>query len=362
MTAMKNIKNGIALGTLVFFLISFTSTAQVVNCSENYEKALKLYNYGMADSALSILKPCLGNKKALDKVSKETGANIFRLAALSSIMKGDPGKAEEYVKQLLKYQPDYKNNMREDDLQEFRLMLNKTYSQPAMRFGVIGGINIPFVKLEKKYSNYETAFGRDYSLKTSYGFQFGIAGEKILTKNISVEVAVGITRILYKYTIKSQLSNQYQYNQSIEYIEIPVLARYYFSGNSSLKPYLEGGISGKISLNNMKKSDVYGRYWFTKSSNSDHILTTFQTDIEYFGLVLGGGVGYDLKKFNLRLDFRYNHYLKSSAQSSKFDNIAGYNDISTDEKFHYTDDINLISMKNIQISIGILYNLNYKVF
>lgn len=362
MTAMKKIKNGISLSALVFFLISLTSTAQVVNCSENYEKALKLYNYGMADSALSILKPCLGNIKVLDKVSKETGANIFRLAALSSIMKGDPGKAEEYVKQLLKYQPDYKNNMREDDLEEFRIMLNKTYSQPAMRFGAIGGINIPFVKLEKKYSTYETAFGGDYSLKTSYGFQFGIACEKILTKSISLEAAVGIAQILFKYTVQSQLSNQYQYDQNIRYVEIPVLARYYFSTKSSLKPYLEGGISGKISLNKMEKSDVYGRYWFTKSSNSDHILTTFLTDIENFGLVIGGGVGYDLKKINISLDFRYNHYFKSSSRSSKFDNITRYDDISTDEKFHYTDDTNLISMKNIQISISLLYNLNYKVF
>ena len=359
---MKKIKNSIPLSIVVFFLISISSTAQDVNCSENYDKALKLYNYGMADSALSILKPCLGSKKALDKVSNETGANIYRLAALSCIMKGDPGKAEEYVKQLLKYQPDYKNNLREDDLEEFRLMLNKTYSQPALRLGAIGGINIPFVKLEKKYSDYETSFGGDYTLDRSTGFQFGIAGEKTLTKNISIEVAAEITRILFKYTVNGQQSVQYQYDQSISYIEIPVLARYYFSLKSSFKPYLEGGLEAKISLNKMENSDVYGKYWFTNSSNSDKVLTTFLTDIQQVGLILGGGVGYDLKKFNLRLDFRYNHYFNSSGQASKFDNITGYDDISSDEKFHYTDDINLISMKNVQISVGLFYNLNYKVF
>jgi hypothetical protein len=179
---------------------------------------------------------------------------------------------------------------------------------------------------------------------------------------MSIEVAAEITQILFKYTVKGQLSSQYQYDQSIRYVEIPVLVRHYFSSESSFKPYLEGGLEGKISLNNMEKSDLYGRYWFTKSSNSDHILTTFLTDIEYFGLVIGGGVGYDLKKFNLRLDLRYNHYLKSSARSSKFDNVTGYDDISPDEKFHYTDDINLINMKNLQISLGFLYNLSYKVF
>jgi len=357
---MKSYKESINLVILVFFLMSLNCTAQVPNCSENYESALKLYNYGMADSALSILKPCLGNKKAMDKVSKETGANIFRLAALSCIMKGDPVKAEEYVKQLLKYQPDYKNNLKDDDLMEFRLMVNKTYSQPALRLGAMGGINMPFVKLQKGYSDYEVAFGEDYKLERSYGFQFGIAGEKTLTKNMSVEVAAGITQFSFKYTANGQI-DQYQYDQSIRYAEIPIVIKYYFT-NSSFKPFLEGGVTGRISLNNTKKSDVYGRYWYTKSSNSDKILTTFLTDIENVGLVLGGGVGYDLKKFNISLDFRYNHSFKSSGRSSKFDNITGYSDISTDEKFHYTDDINLIDLKNVQISIGILYNLSYKVF
>jgi hypothetical protein len=263
---------------------------------------------------------------------------------------------------MLKYAPDYKDNFKEDDLMEFRLMVNKKYSQPALRLGAAGGINIPFVKLVKKYSDYPTSFGADYTLAGSTGYQFGIACEMVLSKNISLEAAAGITQILFKYTSNGQLAAKYEYNQSIRYVEIPVLGRYNFSTKSSLKPYLEGGISGKISLNTMEKSDVYGRYWYTKSSNSDHILTTFLTDIEYFGLVIGGGVGYDLKKINFRLDCRYNHYFKSSSQASKFDNITGYDDISADEKFHYTDDINLINMKNIQISIGILYNISYKVF
>lgn len=359
---MKNIKNEISLSILAFFLISLTSTAQVVNCSENYEKALKLYNYGMADSALAVLNPCLENKNTLNKFSKEMGANIYRLAALSSILQGDPDKAEEYIRQLLKYQPDYKNHLRDDDLLEFRIMVNKTYSQPSLRFGVRGGINIPFVKLQKEYSNYETAFGEANGLGRSIGYQFGIAVEKTLAKNISLEVDAEINKILFRYTVNGLSSSQNRYDESIIRVEIPVLARYYFPTKSFFKPYLQGGVSGRISLYRMESSAVYGKYWFTKSSNSDRILTTFLTDIEQVGFVIGGGVGYDLKKFNISLDFRYNHSFKNSSQSAKFDSVTGYADIPSDEKFHYTDDIYVISMKNIQISIGLLYNLNYKVF
>ena len=59
---------------------------------------------------------------------------------------------------------------------------------------------------------------------------------------------------------------------------------------------------------------------------------------------------------------RYNNYFNNSAKSSEFDDINGYEDIGSDEKFHYTDDINLIGMKCLQMSIGFLYNLSYKVF
>lgn len=316
----------------------------------------------MADSALKVLKPCLGNKTALDRVSNGTRVNIYRIAALSSIMKEDPVKAEEYVRQLLKYQPDYKNNLREDDLMEFKQMLDKNYSQPAIRIGITGGTNIPFVKLLKNYSNYETASGANYKLQMSPGYQVGIVAEKTFTKNISFEVAAEITRVSFKYTSKGLMTNQYKYDQSLTCAEIPVLAKYYFSLRSPFKPYIQAGVSGRISLNNMEKSNVYGRYWFTKSSGSDKILTTFLTDFEYFGLILGGGVGYDLKQINIRLDIRYNHYFKNSGLYSKFDNIAGYDDIPDTEKFHFTDDINLISLKNIQFSIGLFYNLKYKVF
>jgi hypothetical protein len=158
MSVMRKFKNTVYLSILAIFLISINSSAQVANCSENYEAALKLYNYGMADSALNVLRPCLGNTKAITNITNETSAKIFRLAALASIMKGDPGSAEEYVRQLLKYQPDYKNNLTDDDLLEFRMMVNKTYSQPDLRLGVIGGVNMPFLALQRKYSSYETDF------------------------------------------------------------------------------------------------------------------------------------------------------------------------------------------------------------
>jgi hypothetical protein len=112
----------------------------------------------------------------------------------------------------------------------------------------------------------------------------------------------------------------------------------------------------------MEKSGTFGKYWFTNSSNSDNVLTTFLTDFKNFGLILGAGVSYDINKFSISLGVRYNHYLYYPGITSKFDRIYGYNYIPSTEKFHYTDDINLLSIKNLQISLGLLYNLRYTVF
>jgi len=79
-------------------------------------------------------------------------------------------------------------------------------------------------------------------------------------------------------------------------------------------------------------------------------------------MVAGCGATYDFSKFSLRFDIRYNHNFISSSEVSAFDDVNGYEDIPSGEKFYYTDDINLISLKNIQFSFGFLYNLKYKVF
>ena len=219
---MKNKRVIIIPCILGLCFLSLNSYSQVVNCSENYEKALQLYTYGMADSALSILKPCLEHTKNLKGLAKETCADIFRLAALSSIMTGNPKKVDEYITQLLKYQPDYKNNIRDDDLEEFKLILNSKSAQPDLILGVRAGTNLPFLKLENQYSDYD-AQESDYDLEANFGYQFALVTEKTLAKNISLEVAAGITQFLFKYNTRSLSVGETQYEQSLTYIDIPVL-------------------------------------------------------------------------------------------------------------------------------------------
>lgn len=361
---MEKIKNTITLCLLMTFSLSLPLNAQETDCSAGYEKALLLYNRGMADSVLAIMKPCIEDKSAFSKLSKETCARIYRLVALSSIMTGNTVDAEKYARGLLVYQPDYKNSQHEGDLQEFRLMLDRISPKPFIRAGIKAGGNIPFLKLQKKYSNYELDI-MESNLKGSPGFQFGISGELSVKKNLSLEIGAGMIRVMFRYTVsginESHLYAENIYNQKITWIEIPVIARYYFD-LGALKPYLSAGLAGRFSLYTRESSDLFGKYWFTESEAGDKILTTFLTDFENFGILGGAGICYDLKNFSIRLDICYNQNLRNSTIISNFDSVVGYDDVGPEQKFHYTDDINLVGMQALQVSVGVMYNLSYKIF
>ena len=356
---MKKIKRVFTFCLTITLFMSLTIKGQTPDCSASYEKALFLYNSGMADSALKVLQPCLETKKTLSNTSRQTSGRIFRLAALSSIMTGDPVNAEKYARQMLQYLPDYKKSKNEGDLMEFRLILDKFSAQPLWRIGILAGANYSFMDLLKTYSYYATS-GSSFSLLSNPGYQIGITGEKFLTKNISLEAGAAMARYIFSYGVKTTSDMHVNYDQNIYMAEIPVMAKYYFL-KGAFRPYIEGGISGRFLLNSTERSDDYGKYWFTNSSNSNKVLATFISDFEYMNFGLGGGAAYELKGFSVRMDIRYNQSMKSSVLS-KFDNINDYGDIPAEEKFSYSDDINVISFNNISISFSLVYNLKYKVF
>jgi hypothetical protein len=357
---MKKTKSIIVLCLTMFLFMPIIIKGQITDCSSNYEKALLLYNKGMADSALRVLQPCLDDKKMLKNLSDRTIERIFRLAALSCIMTANPDDAEKYVKKMFEYQPYYKNSNNEDDLMEFRLMLDKFTVVPSLRACISGTIRFPFSDITKQYSNYQVVAGSP-SLSGSNGYLFGLSCEMMISKRLSIETGAELGQYNFKYSVTEKPSEQINYSQYVTSIEIPVIARFYVT-SGRFKPYIEGGIAGRFLLNSSFKSDDYGKYWLTNSSNSGKILTTFIADIEYVNLVAGAGTAYDFRKFCVRLDIRYIQSFSNKSLISKFDNINGYSDIPPTEKFYYTDDITLISSNILQISLGLLYNLRYKVF
>lgn len=362
---MKKFNSLVFLFILVICTIPARINGQISKCYNNYDKALAFYNSGMSDSALATLKPCLENKELLGKVPKETRTQIYRLAALSSIMTGDGVRAEEYIKEMIINQPDYKANPNKDDLMEFKQILDKIEIKPSFMIGVMAGTNYSFVNLQKQYFNYTMTYERP-SFETILGFNFELFAEKTMTKNISLEAVAGFLRNHFIYnntgfdsTKKEAVFNQY--DQEVNWLEISLSPKYNFY-IGQFRPYIKAGISGRFLLNQAEKSDEFGKYWFTNSSTSGTILTTFNSDFNYLGILLGGGTCYNLKKLSLRFDIRYIHYFNDSSVTSNFENGSLFSDVHASEPFHYTDEINIINLRSLQICAGVIYTLKYKVF
>ena len=217
------------------------------------------------------------------------------------------------------------------------------------------------LKLRKNYTDPEKP-GAQFSLDGRIGGQLVGLGELAISKNMTLEAGLGVLQVFFDYQVQGSGFENYQYEQTITYLEIPILVKYYVPLNSVLRPYLQTGLSGKFSLYLRENSEEFGKYWLTESSDEDYILATFITDLENLGIAVGAGITYDLKNFSMRLDVRYDHHPYSKGKLAKFDEIHGYEDIPSSEPFGYTNDINLITLSDLQISFGLAYNLKYKVF
>lgn len=347
---------------LLSLMVHFSSSiAQEIDCGDKYQSALEQYNLGLAESALSILEPCLQSQRIHKDLTRVESVNIYRLAALSSIMIGNPEDAEKYIRELLKYQPDYAENWREGDLMEFRQIFEGVSSQPSFKLGLRAGMIFPLLSLEKNYTD-PPKMATTFSLEGQTGFQFGVVSEMAISRNLALQAGVGMLRVRFDYQVQSSQTGDYLYNEEITYIEIPVLIKYYLPLNGAVKPYLQVGVSGKFSLYQRENSEEFGKYWFTESSDSDNILATFVTDLENLGVSVGAGLIYNLKNINIGVDIRYDQHFNSKQKLAKFDDIQGYEDIPSSEPFGYTNDINLITLSDLQVSLVVSYNLKYKVF
>ena len=355
-------RNKVKITTAILGLLfyCYSSVAQEINCERSYELALSQYNNGLADSALSILEPCLLNNRVHKDLSKDESADIFRLGALASIMIGQPEDAEKDVREMLKYDPDYSEHWREGDLEEFRYMIEGVTSQASLKLGLRAGLNFPQLNLQKNYTDPPKSAPR-YSLEGHTGFQFDVFSEMAISRNMALEAGVGLLHVRFDYQVQSSQTG-YVYEEEITYIEIPFLVKYYLPLIGALKPYLQGGVFGKFDLYKRENSDEFGKYWFSESSDSDKTLATFVSDLENLGIAVGAGAIYKLKSISIGADIRYVHHFDSQNKLAKFDDIQDYEDIPSTEPIAYTNDINLISLSDLQISLVLTYNLRYKVF
>jgi len=344
---------------LLLSVCSFNLCAQQVDCSRKFYQAESYYNRGMIDSAITTLTPCLENMEFMKKEPKERKVNIFRLAALSFYVSGQPEEASEYVKKMVELDPDYRNNFVDGDLGEFRDAVLNLESTPFLTAGIKVGANFPMITIEEQYSKWMDPL-EGTKIEGKMGYEFHLFGAYSFSERISVKIEPGLMISRNTYFGSTYESQQYSYDQEFVMFEIPIICSFNILPGKKINPYVEVGIGTRFLLNESTGSP-YGDFYATQMDGAE-IVASYVSKMNLLNIQFGGGLTYALKGGGITLGIRYELNLNDSDMLGKFDDITSFDDIPTDKEVYHVDDIVVMGLNHLRIYIGYTYYLRSKVF
>jgi hypothetical protein len=113
----------------------------------------------------------------------------------------------------------------------------------------------------------------------------------------------------------------------LDYIELPLLAKFTFSGGSKIRPCIFAGPSLAIATSSELRISAG---WLATSIDISSL--TNDTD---FGIVAGAGFSYDIGRGRLTFDARYQRGFSNLVESGEFDIAGETQTISIDEFKNY---------------------------
>lgn len=147
----------------------------------------------------------------------------------------------------------------------------------------------------------------------------------------------------------------YEQNQKVNYIQLPLLIKYEFTGNK-LRPYIQAGFYQSILSNATKEVTIKGIDNASGGVNEfeNEPITIGATDLfakYHYGLIGGGGVYYNVGNVRLNLDIQYQYGLSNiSSVENRYssDRLNGVGDAMDD-----------LTLDNAAISIGCMFPMRF---
>lgn len=150
------------------------------------------------------------------------------------------------------------------------------------------------------------------------------------------------------------LVQNYHHEQKVEFADLPLLVKYDITG-SRLRPYVQVGIYYSLLINAIKTVTVTGTDFAsggTNPLNSDPVIVgTKDLFTNYWGLIGGAGVTYQLGNVRLVLDASYRYGMSNIVNAkNRFSNdrLSGIGDAQDDLKLH-----------NIMVTAGVLFPMRF---
>ena len=204
------------------------------------------------------------------------------------------------------------------------IMLAAISGSPAFAgkttFGVKAGLNVSNV--------YGTPEYWDEATKGKAGFTGGVFLNYALNDNFSLQPEILFTQKGFGSTLFDDIDLlEIDMTVSLDYFELPVLAKYAFSADKKFRPTLFAGPSFAYCFG----SEVAFSWWLF-SGNADFSSVTHVTD---FGVVLGGGFDYILSRGTVVFDGRFTYGFTNVIVSGDFEINGDTETIDEDDFKNY---------------------------
>ncbi len=154
--------------------------------------------------------------------------------------------------------------------------------------------------------------------------------------------------------VNGSLDLKYDYEQKVNYADLPLIIKYDITGNK-LRPYVQVGIFYSVLIDATQTVLVSGTDKASggtnQFSNEPVIVGTKDLFHNYWGLVAGTGVSYHLGNVKLLLDASYRKGMSNIANTkNRFSNdrLSGIGVVQDDLK-----------LNNIVISAGVLFPMRF---
>jgi Outer membrane protein beta-barrel domain len=259
-----------------------------------------------------------------------------------------------------KKKPSFNNKARSDQnkfLEKqwwlgFKAGVNLSDVIPEKRYTVLTPTNYPASSTDKTYDSYNKT-GSQVCLEITFyykGFSF------------STQPMYKHSRFTYANQFNwtnpensaERLEMKFDQEQQIDFADFPLLVKYEFTGNK-LRPYIQAGAFYSFLVDANKSVKVSGVDYASGGTNAfanEPVIVGAKDLFEnYWGLIGGAGVNYNLGNVRLVLDVSYRHGMSNIANvDNRFSNdrLNGIGDAQDD-----------LLLRNITISAGCLFPLRF---
>lgn len=342
-------KNTIKIIIFTFFVISFIGINKLQaqdSCQIAIVDATRAFENGDYEKVISLvgerINTCKYNKNTKQQLRKILSASYYEIDEIE--------KADQQTYRFIKKNPEYQIQSTDPDL------FKKSLSNFAIRPRLSVGANLSFQRVSfNVLKQYQVLDYPDYNVNyTNKNYQIlEFSLQYYFNQKLSIILDLGTTRLKTEKTFEYPDYYTLTYNESNFYGLTNVVISYKLFNYKLISVSAVGGIKNYI------LQPGTSNYTIAYNLNNSGIIETEGTIKNgrrelNSGYILGLSLNTQYERFNIKIQPRFSaDFLQNNIPSYRYENP------NLNLNYYYIDDD--YSLKQIELLIGVSYNLSYKV-